>query len=73
MRLSERIRTDRDDENDTARADDLAYYEQEAAQLEEENEALKEWRKQAITAFKDIDHEACIDYLDALLKGAPDD
>ena len=37
-------------------------------QLEDENEALKEWRKQAITAFKDIDHEACIDYLDALLK-----
>ena len=46
---------------------DFEDWAEQAAQLEEENEALKEWRKQAITAFEDIDHEACIDYLDALL------
>ena len=39
----------------------------EVAKLEDKLDALREWRKQAIKTFEDIDSEACIDYLDALL------
>ena len=48
MKLSERIRADRDGENDTARADDLAYYEQEVTKLEEENEELLSYKKEVV-------------------------